>query len=1748
MNTLPFSAFIRHNSIFKFFCLSSLLTISSIKDIHGATDYAYLDDVSIGINQPNRWVNFTSCTSFISQKTPPSLNPFSQNPPPVLVNNIDDCPSNIADLFLATPCYVNGARTNNANEGAIVAFNYATRGQGQSLDYLANISEVGTVWGLEFNSITNDIFTSAFVKRHADLAPDGLGAIYITDTKAAMDNGPATGATQLWLDINDPSAFLDTGGTPVNLGFPNDPGAASRELGAKSAPSHDVWAYDKVGRQGIGDIAFSRDFTRLYVMDLTNKQLLIIDVATKRLIAAVAVPDPGCNNSNDVRPWAVQEYHGEVYIGVACSGETSQVNPGFSIMKLDDINNPTAFSTEFFVSDINNRIFTSWQPWPTDHDNHVGTNLPNYHERPSPFISDIEFDALGNMIIGIGDIAGHLYGHQNYPPTNDNYTFGWLTTGEITRAEWDGSNWNPIPLPYSYAYETRDHLQAIPTFIGGLETAACADSAQVIGNVVDPYEDNSAGAVWTNADTGDKEGGTIATSALEIIPNINAPDNFGKAAGLGDLSLFSIDECELGPLVTLDWSAIPFQENETIPTAEDTYIDPVDYEDNPYHGFADPTGNISDKWLEQYFANLNNSGIDVTLNFSPNSYDSGTLEGPDRYGPTGTDNPDCRVMGDVTLRMVNDRNGTITPFTAIISFSKPVIIEEFIVGSLSNVGSAYEHAVVRAFTEPVGQGQTVPASIYQNISNLDDDAALIHDQGNNACAIQNNDINNLLMESPSANATYHVMGTNSQGSDNFGRIKFGWNEPIQSIAMSTWMTGTADLDDDNYLGSPHSVIFAPVSFRECLSCEVEITEVKVNCIDPSPTLEAIVNWSDVIPENENIEVSFNGATQTINVQAGAISPDTLTFSAPTDGNNYDIIAQFETTTTCTDTLTYNAPLNNCGLVLEKTINKVSAEEGEEVVYNYTVSNHTNTPLALSNITDDKLGQISTDTLDYALRTNSDLQVLYRFDEAEGNTVNDVSGVGTALNLAFENTNYSWNPSSLDITAPNRVVNTTDNNKVFQSITTSNELTVEAWIKPANNTQGGAARIVTLSANGSNRNFQLMQNGDIYQFRLRTSDNGTNQLSTNSVIAATPELQHVVYTFDGNTAKFYINGNQVNTSGTQNPTGDFSTWDANYDFGIANEFGPDAITQRDWLGEFHLAAVYSKALSSIEILNNYQAGTEKTSTAIVLAAGQSRSYDTTYTVQASDFPSPLVNIATISASDNTNFAYCTTDTATLLLGVPACPFTCNDGTMLSWDDMGWNNNAGWTDHSMGVQTFDNYDGMGNDIIVTYSGNSPSGGSPGPNVYTNNPENCDNSLRLTGSNTSTSIAEFPTESIAFETAIQFNKMYVGGMEQRNSSGRAEVSVLSFRNNGVTLDPSGFTFAAANDADVDYQIHNNQIYVYGTTIGSDGLLSIIGDGSLVDEIVWAVGEISNNTIAASSFNFTGGASSQYITPICYEPGPIECDCSTPYNLCWDESGFVEPPNDDLANFPYSNTMTDIDGSGVDLTVTLFQPSRDNGGDTDPQQSYVSPGSRCGCTFDDELGPYLSCGEVFRNWSRFEPTPDTVIMNFSEPIRLPKWGFGGFKTSNSNVESAVASFTFYDGPNATGNKVVSSLADPGGRAQINVGDPTTAAINELQGTGMGTQETELYDGTYYYEGQDNNRGWTILDMGTAAFQSIMVIQYTVEDGLSPQNYVPIQPTAQNNSGYWASFDFEKCACENICPPQICLPVSITTKMNSGL
>lgn len=209
-----------------------------------------------------------------------------------------------------------------------------------------------------------------------------------------------------------------------------------------------------------------------------------------------------------------------------------------------------------------------------------------------------------------------------------------------------------------------------------------------------------------------------------------------------------------------------FEENVDYVTEVNTYIDTVNYEANPLHGITSASYPVTGAtavpatWapLTQVISDFGGSGIDVTMEFSPNTFDSGRTGGPNIYGSLGGTNPDSDVTGKYALRMVNDKVAAFTPFTAVITFSEPIFLDEFIVGSSSRISNHYENAVVRGFEGPHATGNTVAATTYQNISDLTDDSTLIHNLGVSASNSTNNSLDNLKIDPPSANFTYHAMG------------------------------------------------------------------------------------------------------------------------------------------------------------------------------------------------------------------------------------------------------------------------------------------------------------------------------------------------------------------------------------------------------------------------------------------------------------------------------------------------------------------------------------------------------------------------------------------------------------------------------------------------------------------------------------------------------------------------------------------------------------------------------------------------------------------------------------------------------------------------------------------------------------------------------------------------------------------------------------------------------------------------------
>ena len=220
------------------------------------------------------------------------------------------------------------------------------------------------------------------------------------------------------------------------------------------------------------------------------------------------------------------------------------------------------------------------------------------------------------------------------------------------------------------------------------------------------------------------------------------------------------------------------------------------------------------------------------------------------------------------------------------------------------------------------------------------------------------------------------------------------------------------------------------------------------------------------------------------------------------------------------------------------------------------------------------------------RAAEGLLALYDFGSSEGSVVKDVSGVEPALDLQIANSKaVKRAKGSLEVRGQTMIKSVKVPTKIIKTVKGTGQLTVEAWVRPANLKQAGPARILTISKDTSNRNFTLGQDGHRYDLRLRTgktSHNGMPSLASPAKSVST-ELAHLAYTREpSGKARFYVNGKQV---AEKTVAGDLKNWDGNYRLALGNEFS----NNRAWLGAYHLVAIYGRALTVQEVKMHFEAG-------------------------------------------------------------------------------------------------------------------------------------------------------------------------------------------------------------------------------------------------------------------------------------------------------------------------------------------------------------------------------------------------------------------------------------------------------------------------------------------------------------------------------------------------------------------------------
>ncbi len=262
-----------------------------------------------------------------------------------------------------------------------------------------------------------------------------------------------------------------------------------------------------------------------------------------------------------------------------------------------------------------------------------------------------------------------------------------------------------------------------------------------------------------------------------------------------------------------------------------------------------------------------------------------------------------------------------------------------------------------------------------------------------------------------------------------------------------------------------------------------------------------------------------------------------------------------------------------------------------------------------------------------------LQTQYTFEEGVGNRVYDSAASNAPIDLTVETTmpaTAEWKPGHLTLNggallssgAPAgsgaRSGQLSSASRLIAACTATEELTIAAWIKPAQASQSGPARIVALSKDPGDRHFMLGQgrrstdfpsggrgsnpddsdssqlpaNAPQYRARIKTTEHRKGDSAFYSELGTTtPEITYVVYTHrkdDRSTpnARFYINGtlNVVDRIGGSLRV---PLWEDKPDYklvmGNVASFPSD---DRSWRGELHRVALYNRALSAEEVYRHY----------------------------------------------------------------------------------------------------------------------------------------------------------------------------------------------------------------------------------------------------------------------------------------------------------------------------------------------------------------------------------------------------------------------------------------------------------------------------------------------------------------------------------------------------------------------------------
>ena len=505
-----------------------------------------------------------------------------------------------SDPYVFVPIMGNGdpldPAGNAKDQTSIVRFNYLNsgyasnsgRGNNSGHPYVtcAKHSQTGTCWGVAYSRQAKKIWTSAFLRRHSGLGPEGSGGIYWFDAEGPYDlnaNLKFINLDELGFPTSDqvnPYTTAFVGGSCSGSGevffSPVIGSNSDRNLPIdKEDPSADPAAWAQVGRVSLGDLDISEDGRYLYVVNCYDRKLYEIDLvdpfnpqaptianaATR--IKSWLIPDPCFSNpqSGEYRPYALKYSRGRVMVGIVCSGQKADgTSAGGDSQDLlgtiyefntstDTWNGSPNLQFDFSYRDATSQPWKRWQRqwW-----------FQGFDRDACPLIVDIELDAEGNIIVGVNDLHGSQIGHVNANLCGSCCPENGSACGDILQAVRDKNSATcQYSISFSPEYYKDNHIHAEPAQ-GALSVHFTADFDGILATYMGPIDIWSFGTMLFNNKTGNMQStpnaNNVNTEGYELFYATSSNKGpFGKANSMGDLETVGVvPPIEVGNLVWLD--------------------------------------------------------------------------------------------------------------------------------------------------------------------------------------------------------------------------------------------------------------------------------------------------------------------------------------------------------------------------------------------------------------------------------------------------------------------------------------------------------------------------------------------------------------------------------------------------------------------------------------------------------------------------------------------------------------------------------------------------------------------------------------------------------------------------------------------------------------------------------------------------------------------------------------------------------------------------------------------------------------------------------------------------------------------------------------------------------------------------------------------------------------------------------------------------------------------------------------------